>query len=251
MAWKMASKKDYRWAGFLWVGSIMNSIIVFLPGNVIGKFGSQIKESYLLNIPYALLPLVFAVREFRKSSPASDAARKELPVTKSAFLSLIDKILSAWLVFAIVLAFFRATVVMNAPHAWTSWWISEFEPILSCEAKWPTLQILAHVFYFVPFYVMALHSLSNPTGKTWFPDWAAIHAGAALQGQWSYIYPAVHQIPTFPSTYPNQIWVPVPESGQLVFWAINLSLVIFPVLLFLRACFVNQSYWSIPKEKKP
>lgn len=227
----------------------MNSLVVFLPGNVIGKFGSQIKESYLLNLPYILFPLVFAVREFRKESPASAAKGRE-PVRRGFFLLLIDVILACWLVFAIVLAFFRAFVVMNSPREWTNWWIEGFEPILTCEGKWPILQILAYVYYFVPFYVAALNSLYDPRGKTWFPDWAAIHAGAALQGQFSYIYPAVHQIPTFPSTYPNLTWVPIPASGEFVFWAINLSLVVFPVLLFLRACFVNQGYWSVPKEKK-
>eukprot|EP01127_Copromyxa_protea_P003740 TRINITY_DN13529_c0_g1_i1.p1 TRINITY_DN13529_c0_g1~~TRINITY_DN13529_c0_g1_i1.p1 ORF type:complete len:393 (-),score=48.55 TRINITY_DN13529_c0_g1_i1:55-1095(-) len=248
MAWKIAANKDYRWAGFVWVGSIMNSLVVFLPGNVIGKWGAQIKESYLLNVPYVLFPLIFAVREFRKKSPSATLQGKE-PVSRGFFLTIIDYILSAWLVFAIGLAFFRAFVVLQSPRNWTNWWISEYEPILSCEGRWPMLQILAHVYFFVPFYICALQSLYSPRGKTWFPDWAAIHAGAALQGQFSYIYPAVHQIPTFPSTYPNQEWKPVPQSGEFVFWAINLSLVVFPVLLFLRTCFVNQVYWSHTKEK--
>jgi len=247
----MTSKRDYRWAGFMWVGSIMNSIIVFLPGSIIGKFGHELKESFFLNVPYALFPLVFAVREFRKPSPAKQLDQKggRKVARKWNLFSIIDFLLIAWLLFAIGLAFFRAFIVQGTPRSYSAWWVKNYEPILLDESKWPTLQVMTYVYFFVPFYICAVNSLLFPNGKTWFPDWTAIHMGAALQAQFSYIYPAVHQIPIAPSTYPNQTFVPVPKSGETVFWIINLSLVVMPILLFLRVCFVDQSYWAHLVEK--
>jgi len=239
--------------GFIWVGSIMNSLIVFLPGNVIGKFGIHLKESYFLNVPYVIFPLVFAIREFRKASPAKQIDQKlggRKVARRCGFLSIIDLILIMWLLFAIGLAFFRAVIVQGTPLGISNWWVNNYEPILLDESKWPRLQMMAYAYYFVPFYICAILCLLYPNGKTWFPDWVALHTGAALQAQFSYIFPAVHQIPTAPSTYPNQIWVPVPASGETIFWGVNLSLVVVPLLLFLRVCCVNQSYWSTLDDSK-
>ena len=42
------------------------------------------------------------------------------------------------------------------------------------------LQMLVYMFYFVPYYVMAIYALIYP-GQDWMPDWSYIHAGAAAQ----------------------------------------------------------------------
>lgn len=44
-----------RDAALFWFGSIFHSLIVFLPGNVLGPH--EVKLSYLLNVPYILVPL--------------------------------------------------------------------------------------------------------------------------------------------------------------------------------------------------
>lgn len=44
-----------RDAALVWFGSIFHSLLVFLPGNVLGPH--EVKLSYLLNVPYILVPL--------------------------------------------------------------------------------------------------------------------------------------------------------------------------------------------------
>lgn len=248
----MATGASYRFAGFLWVGSIMNSLIVFLPGNIIGKFGAHAKESYFLNIPYVLFPIIFAIRQFRKPSPSAKYRGNYFPA-RGGLLAFVDFLLVLGLAFLTLLAFFRIAVVLESPVVEKFQWIKLIEPIISCEAKWPKLQLFAHVYYYVPFYIAAIYCLIYPEGKTWFPDWAALFAGASLQGQFSYIFPAVHQIPKVLSTYPNGVWIPVPEAGKDIFWFVNLSVVGVLVILALRACLVRQEYWAVrtqhPKEE--
>ncbi len=41
-------------------------------------------------------------------------------------------------------------------------------------------QMLVYLFYFVPYYVMAIYGLFWP-GCEWMTDWSIIHAGAAMQ----------------------------------------------------------------------
>jgi len=241
VTWAMATGRSFRWAGFVWVGSIMNSLIVFLPGNVVGKFGNNLKESYFLNVPYVLFPLIFAVRQFRKPSPA--ATTRKTNESRGFFLGVLDCLLIVSLLLSTLVAFFRAFVAIDSPIG--RWYVQGVEPIISCEGKWPKLQLFAYVYYFVPFYLSAINSLINPDGKTWFPDWTCVAFGAALQGQFSYIFPAIHQIPTHPSTYPKGKWIPIPAEGENIFWVINFGLyVVVPALLFFRVCFVDQSYWA-------
>ena len=42
------------------------------------------------------------------------------------------------------------------------------------------LQMLVYLFYFVPFYVLAIHGLVEDNA-TWLPDWTILFAGAAAQ----------------------------------------------------------------------
>ena len=61
MTFRIASSKSFRSLGFFWFGSIMNSMIVFLPGNVLGPWGHEVQLSYLLNIPYTFFPISFFI----------------------------------------------------------------------------------------------------------------------------------------------------------------------------------------------
>eukprot|EP01124_Arcella_intermedia_P003343 TRINITY_DN11832_c0_g1_i1.p1 TRINITY_DN11832_c0_g1~~TRINITY_DN11832_c0_g1_i1.p1 ORF type:complete len:393 (+),score=70.27 TRINITY_DN11832_c0_g1_i1:125-1180(+) len=250
MIWSMMERRNYRWAGFIWAGSIMNSMLVFIPGNIVGKFGGEIKESILLNIPYATFPVLFAIREWRKPSPAKLVRYIGKTVRRGTVLFVVDCVLIGWLLFATALAFFRGFIVLGSPLKQAQSWVRDYEPILSDEAKWPQMQVLLHLYFFVPFYLYAIWALLKPSGKQHFTDLAALHLGAALQGQWSYIFPAVHQVPGALSTYPRGIWTPIPAAGKDIFYQINLSLVIVPLILFLRASWVDQAYWAKKQNKK-
>ena len=48
---KRTGTKFYRFLSLFWSGSILNSLVVLLGGAVVGRYGTQLKPSYLLNIP--------------------------------------------------------------------------------------------------------------------------------------------------------------------------------------------------------
>ena len=50
--------QSYRDVGLYWAGSIINSMLVFLPANFAGKHGDQIKASVIFNIPFAIFPFI-------------------------------------------------------------------------------------------------------------------------------------------------------------------------------------------------
>lgn len=48
------------------------------------------------------------------------------------------------------------------------------------ELLYDLFQMLVYLFYFLPFYFVAIYALMRP-GCAWLPDVALIHAGAAIQ----------------------------------------------------------------------
>uniref|UniRef100_A0A5F8GID7 Transmembrane 6 superfamily member 2 n=1 Tax=Monodelphis domestica TaxID=13616 RepID=A0A5F8GID7_MONDO len=56
MTGAIANRKRYRSAGLYWLGSMVMSIMVFVPGNILGKYSSELRLSFFLNIPYMLIP---------------------------------------------------------------------------------------------------------------------------------------------------------------------------------------------------
>uniref|UniRef100_A0ACB8F0Z1 Uncharacterized protein n=1 Tax=Sphaerodactylus townsendi TaxID=933632 RepID=A0ACB8F0Z1_9SAUR len=60
----MSQGKSFRNFGLYWIGSLTMSLVVFLLGNVVGKYGSEIRPAFLLNFPYLLIPIWAARRIF-------------------------------------------------------------------------------------------------------------------------------------------------------------------------------------------
>ena len=102
----------------------MNSLVVFLPGNIAGRFGSEVKWSYLLNVPYALFPMLFVVRLFGQRTPLDDGDSS--PSLKREKISFMQKIfdLTLAIMFAglSILAFVRLFASLNSPAIVASWW---------------------------------------------------------------------------------------------------------------------------------
>ncbi|GCB77155.1 hypothetical protein scyTo_0015614, partial [Scyliorhinus torazame] len=48
---------SYRTVGLYWLGSVLISLVTLLLGTVVGKFGTEIRPAFLLNIPYVLIPI--------------------------------------------------------------------------------------------------------------------------------------------------------------------------------------------------
>jgi len=234
-----------RYTGLVWVGSIMNSLIVFLPGNLCGKFAPEVKWSYLLNVPYVLFPLLFAVRAFDTSG-----ARKVKAARRTAARSPLDYAILVLSTAAVPLCFFRFFAAVGSPGPYAQDWVFHVEPYLRDPTLYPLLQCIAYVVYFAPFFIAATYCLVfppiDPETYTTLADWSAICFGAMLQAQFSFVGPSLHMIPT----YPEPTWRPVPAEGWTSFLVAQALLTLLPALLFLRYKSIDATLFPPGRSKK-
>jgi hypothetical protein len=104
----------------------MNSLVVFLPGNIAGKFGWELKWSYLLNVPYALFPMLFVVRLFSQPTPLDkptpSSPKAKTKKTASFLGRVFDSFLAILLLASVGLVFFRLFASLNSPVEVIRWW---------------------------------------------------------------------------------------------------------------------------------
>ena len=238
MLTKRTETKFYRFLSLFWSGSILNSLIVLLGGAAVGRYGAHIKPSYLLNVPYVLFPLIFALRQFR--SRDAFIAQQNRSSTKIRRLQPLitrpmDLLFVAYLLFATVFSIYRALHVLQTSMMKQSSYY-HYEPYMSNTSGFPLVQLLTYAFYFIPFYCAAIRALlfydQQASQYRWFPDWAMIHAGAAAQAQFSYFSSSLHNPPLFP----DPSWSPIPTQHRLISMSLNMILAIVPQLLAVRVC---------------
>src|SRR3990167_11397223 len=202
----------YQFFGWLWFGSIYNSIIVFLPGNLLGPWYKDIHLSYLLNIPYIVFPVLFALHLISQGSGASEPATKIRSPSRSqgAFSFLYDLFLILFGFGLITLFFVRAFVVLHGKYEFLTEWGKVYEPHLLSNTVWPALQVFVYLYYFSPVIIFISYSLYT---REFYPNiqkpLILIAFGSSLQGQFSYIGPALHPL----VKYPDPTFVPIPVEG--------------------------------------
>lgn len=201
-SYAIVAKRSYRLVGLFWVGSILNTMTVFLSGNVIGSWGTTIKPSYLLNIPYAAAPIWVAcyLLSRRPAAPPSSSSNSKKPSW-----GLFRVVLALYLVGAMALGWWRFCVAMGSPLPAAQRWLSEIEPYLGDESAYPRLQAAIYALYGSPFQLLALVYLVAPhlfvhEASAWLVDLAAIHAGAYAQGQFVFVSAAARPFELFPTT---------------------------------------------------
>ncbi|KAK0057313.1 transmembrane 6 superfamily member 1 [Biomphalaria pfeifferi] len=184
-------KRSYRDVGLYWVGSILNSMVVLLPGGVAGKH--PFKLSILLNTPYILLPLFSGFKFIHERR----SQKTPIPLA-----------------------------VLNGNAELMKDYTKIYEPYLLDESNFPRFQMLAYGYFFLIYYLSAVYALLYP-GQNWMTDWSIIHAGASAQGQFSYIVGSIHH------RTPASLRSPTSGFPGLVFWTINLALVLVPHFFML------------------
>ncbi|XP_074151382.1 transmembrane 6 superfamily member 1 isoform X2 [Sminthopsis crassicaudata] len=204
----IAWEENYRSIGLYWVGSIIMSVVVFLPGNIVGKYGTRICPAIVLSLPYICLPIWAGFRIYRQPAETYNYPSK---------------------------------IALDCPAELCRLYIQFQEPYLRDPAAYPKLQMLAYMFYSVPFFVMALYGLIVP-GCSWMPDITLIHAGGLAQAQFSHIGASLHA--RTPFVYR------VPEEAKMFFLLLNIVYGILPQLLAYRCVYKPEFFMKTNTDEK-
>ncbi|XP_028811700.1 transmembrane 6 superfamily member 1-like isoform X2 [Denticeps clupeoides] len=175
--------ENYRSIGLYWVGSFLMRMIVYIPGNIVGKYGTQISLLFLVHMLYVLVSLwacfrVFSLRRVREDQPLNT----EDDQRKSLLQRPVHLMFAIYFILASAFCIFRGLMLVN-------------------------------MLYFVPCYVITLYGLVVP-GCEWITDLALVHAGASAQAQFSHIGASLHT--RTPFTFR------VPSDSQILFLTVNI-----------------------------
>ncbi|XP_072869189.1 transmembrane 6 superfamily member 1 isoform X8 [Chlorocebus sabaeus] len=184
----IAWEETYRTIGLYWVGSIIMSVVVFVPGNIVEDTGgirllkvvytaiqsrlqrSRPKETGYRTSETPPLPFTARVVKVIQEAQAKDLLRRPF-----------DLMLVVCLLLATGFCLFRGLIALDCPSELCRLYTQFQEPYLKDPAAYPKIQMLAYMFYSVPYFVTALYGLVVP-GCSWMPDITLIHAGGLAQG---------------------------------------------------------------------
>ncbi|CAB1326659.1 unnamed protein product [Coregonus sp. 'balchen'] len=219
---RMFRGKSYRSLALFWAGSSIAHQIVFIPGVVIGKYGSSIHPAFWRNTPFLLLPIWGAILLFSRE--------RELPIIPA------DK------------------VALDCPLDTCFTYIYQYEPYLKDPVVFPRITdhgelnltsrtlwsslgswitMLVYLFYALPLLAAFIYGLRNP-GCTWMLDWAIFFAGAIAQTQWCHIGGSLHSRTPFTYRVPTDKWLTV--------MILNGLYVAVPILLAIR-CRISPTFF--------
>ncbi|XP_054569195.1 transmembrane 6 superfamily member 1 isoform X2 [Eptesicus fuscus] len=204
----IAWEESYRNIGLYWVGSIMMSMVVFVPGNIVGKFGTRICPAFILSIPYTCLPVWAGFRIYNQPPEYCHYPSK---------------------------------IALDCPADLCRFYTQFQEPYLKDPAAYPKIQMLVHLFYSVPYFVVALYGLVVP-GCSWMADLTLIHAGGLAQAQFSHISASLHARTAYIYR--------VPEEAKILFLALNVAYGALPQLLAYRCIYKPEFFVKAKAEEK-
>lgn len=234
----MAKKRNYRAVGLYWAGSIGHSMLVLVPGAILGKYG--VRWSFLLNVPYIFIPFISAARflnegkkDRQKKDPNLHASRPSRDGVRTLWSRPFDLSLILFLLASIAFCLLRGFAVLGCKNEIATSYLHFYEPYLKDPVVFPKIQMLIYLFYFIPYFIATIVALLY-SGHSWLPDWALLFAGAAAQAQIPHILGSMHH------RTPVNFRLPGHGSAWVVFWLGNLLLLIVPHLVAVRC-------WLFPR----
>ncbi|XP_018618955.1 transmembrane 6 superfamily member 1-like isoform X1 [Scleropages formosus] len=234
--------ESYRAIGLYWVGSLLMRVIVYIPGNVVGKYGTQLSPTFIGHLLYVAVSVwtcfrVFSQPSTREVSPAGiqEAHRKSLVQRPLDFLFAI------YLIPATAFCIFRGLVALDCPNQWCREYLQHYEPYLRDPSAYPKIQMLVNMFYSVPYYVVTLYGLVVP-GCEWMPDLALVHSGAVAQAQFSHLGASFHTRTPFAYR--------APEDNKTLVLMVNALYGLVPQILTYRCVSNPAFFFKLSHDKK-
>ncbi|XP_070545467.1 transmembrane 6 superfamily member 2-like isoform X2 [Ptychodera flava] len=227
LAIRCLQNQDNRNLGLYWCGSMANIVLVFLLGNVIGKYSDDVKMSYLLTIPYMIVPVVVAMVLMRRPRRQMKLNKEQVKFIQEQDILTrpLDILLITYLLFAIFIASLRGLAALDCTWPSVQGYLARFEPYIGDPVGYPRIQMLMYLLYYVPYYAATICGLVIP-GQEWMLDWSILHAGATSQAQVIHICASFHKR-TLSSFRP-------PPPGRKGFLLVNMSLQLVPQILAWR-----------------
>ncbi|XP_042265523.1 transmembrane 6 superfamily member 1-like isoform X2 [Thunnus albacares] len=232
---------SYRAIGLYWVGSFLMRAIVYILGNAVGKYGTQISPFFFLHMLYILVSVWACFRIFSQPSTQDIQLSSIQEAQRTSLLNRpLDLMFIIYLIPALAFCVFRGLVVLDCPGIWCQGYTQQYEPYLKDPSAYPKIQMLVSMLYSGPYYVITLYGLLVP-GCEWMLDLTLIHSGALAQAQFSHIGASLHT--RTPFSYR------VPADSQPVFLLVNLLYALLPQALCYR-CSTTPAFFLRPKPDK-
>ncbi|XP_041060600.1 transmembrane 6 superfamily member 2-like isoform X1 [Carcharodon carcharias] len=216
----------YRSVGLYWLGSIIMSLVTLLLGTVVGKFGTEIRPAFLLNVPYVLIPIWAGKKIYRmpRALPQVMAEQVAAEQRKWLYRRPLDVCFIIYLLFAAAYILFKGFIALECSFDICDSYAYDQEPYLLDPVMYAKIQVLVNMFYLVPFFGLALYGLIEP-GCEWMPDLTVVFAGAIAQAQFSYVGASLHPRTSFTYRIPQEI---VPSFLYTnIFFAVGAQLLAF------------------------
>ncbi|KAM9765838.1 transmembrane 6 superfamily member 1-like [Menidia menidia] len=232
---------SYRAIGLYWVGSFLMRAIVYILGNAVGKYGTQVSPLFILHMFYVSVSVWTCFRIFSQpSARAAQPTNTQEDQRKGLLHRPLDVLFIIYLIPALGFCVFRGLVALDCSSKWCKNYMQQYEPYLKDPSAYPKVQMLVSMLYSGPYYVIALYGLLVP-GCEWMPELTLVHSGALAQAQFSHIGASLHT--RTPFSYR------VPAESQSVFLLINVLYTLVPQALCYR-CYSQPAFFLRPVEEK-
>lgn len=218
MSFCLASGRKHSSAALFWAGSMVGSCIVYMSGNLVGEYAEHIEPSYLLNLPFMIVPIFYAWKVASENSGEVHSERSNL--------SVVDYGLVVALLIVAALSAFRMLVVLNPEISLTHVWASEVEPYLLSSSRYPEIQMLVYGLYLMPFAILSVMAFWRVPSRA-IAVWSWIFAGAVAQGQFGHIVASI-------ASAVNDTPFAFDQAYSLSFWGGNLLVMFVPLLFAWR-----------------